>query len=174
MEAATSPAGTARRVAIPGIRISAKTGTAQVASATGGYSDSDFIASLLGIFPTDDPRLIIYVVMQNPKGQSYYGSTIAAPYFPRRRAGARRHDGDTARRDQVGERAGGGRGDRFPDRWRSLRSCPTSGNAEEAASPASSAKGHLGFDQGQRICREAGPAARRACPAGMKITLVLK
>ncbi len=81
MEAATSPAGTARRVAIPGIRISAKTGTAQVASATGGYSDSDFIASLLGIFPTDDPRLIIYVVMQNPKGQSYYGSTIAAPIF---------------------------------------------------------------------------------------------
>lgn len=80
MEAATSPAGTARRAAVPGIRISAKTGTAQVAT-TGGYSDSDFIASLLGIFPTDDPRLIVYVMMQNPKGQSYYGSTIAAPIF---------------------------------------------------------------------------------------------
>ncbi len=81
MEAATSPAGTARRAAIPGIRISAKTGTAQVAIASGGYSDNDFIASLLSIFPTDDPRLIIYVVLQNPKGQSYYGSTIAAPIF---------------------------------------------------------------------------------------------
>ncbi|MGO9412266.1 MAG: penicillin-binding protein [Spirochaetia bacterium] len=81
MEAATSPAGTARRVSIPGIRISAKTGTAQVASAAGGYSATDFIASLLGILPTDDPRLIIYVVMENPKGQSYYGSTIAAPIF---------------------------------------------------------------------------------------------
>jgi cell division protein FtsI (penicillin-binding protein 3) len=81
MEAATSPAGTARRAAVPGIRISAKTGTAQVASATGGYSDTDFIASLLGILPTNDPQLIIYVVMQNPKGQSYYGSTIAAPIF---------------------------------------------------------------------------------------------
>jgi cell division protein FtsI (penicillin-binding protein 3) len=81
MEAATSPAGTARRAAVPGIRVSAKTGTAQVATAAGGYSESDFIASLLGILPTDDPRLIIYVVMQNPKGQSYYGSTIAAPIF---------------------------------------------------------------------------------------------
>jgi cell division protein FtsI (penicillin-binding protein 3) len=81
MEAATSPAGTARRAAIPGVRISAKTGTAQVAVPTGGYSDKDFIASMLGIFPTDDPRAIVYVVMENPKGQSYYGSTIAAPIF---------------------------------------------------------------------------------------------
>ncbi|HUI71395.1 MAG TPA: penicillin-binding protein [Spirochaetia bacterium] len=81
MEAATSPAGTARRAAIPGIRISAKTGTAQVATASGGYSPDDFIASMLGILPTDDPRLIIYVVMQNPRGQSYYGSTIAGPIF---------------------------------------------------------------------------------------------
>ncbi len=81
MEAATSPAGTARRAAVPGVRISAKTGTAQVAMPTGGYSDKDFIASMLGIFPTDDPRFIVYVVMENPKGESYYGSTIAAPIF---------------------------------------------------------------------------------------------
>ncbi|HTP57470.1 MAG TPA: penicillin-binding transpeptidase domain-containing protein, partial [Spirochaetia bacterium] len=80
MEAATSPEGTARRVSIPGVRISAKTGTAQVAS-PGGYSATDFIASLMGILPTDDPQLIIYVVLENPKGQSYYGSTVAAPIF---------------------------------------------------------------------------------------------
>lgn len=93
MEAATSPVGTARRAAVPGVRISAKTGTAQVADETGGYSDKDFIASILGIFPTDDPRLIIYVVMQNPKGESYYGSTIAAPIF---------HDVAVALIDQLG------------------------------------------------------------------------
>jgi cell division protein FtsI (penicillin-binding protein 3) len=82
METATSPGGTARRVAVPGVRISAKTGTAQVAnSATGTYSDKDFIASLIGIFPTDNPQIIMYVVIQNPKGESYYGSTIAAPVF---------------------------------------------------------------------------------------------
>ncbi len=81
MEFATSPVGTARRAAVPGVRISAKTGTAQVATPSGGYSDKDFIASMIGMFPTEDPRFIVYVVMENPKGESYYGSTIAAPIF---------------------------------------------------------------------------------------------
>jgi cell division protein FtsI (penicillin-binding protein 3) len=82
METATSPGGTARRAAVDGVRISAKTGTAQVAGSAGGaYSEKDFIASLIGIFPTDDPQVILYVVIQNPKGESYYGSTIAAPVF---------------------------------------------------------------------------------------------
>jgi cell division protein FtsI (penicillin-binding protein 3) len=82
MESATLPAGTAHRAAIEGVRISAKTGTAQVSnSRTGAYSESDFVASMIGIFPTEDPRLIVYVVVQNPRGQSYYGSQIAAPIF---------------------------------------------------------------------------------------------
>jgi len=82
MESATLPAGTAHRAAIDGVRISAKTGTAQVADIrTGSYSASDFIASMIGMFPTEDPRLIVYVVEQNPRGQSYYGSQIAAPIF---------------------------------------------------------------------------------------------
>jgi cell division protein FtsI (penicillin-binding protein 3) len=80
METATAPAGTARRAAVEGLRISAKTGTAQVASkTTGTYSEKDFIASVIGVFPTDDPRLVAYVVIQNPRGESYFGSTIAAP-----------------------------------------------------------------------------------------------
>lgn len=80
--AASAPNGTARRAAVDGVRISAKTGTAQaIDPKTGLYSEQDFIASLLGIFPTDQPRYIIYVVIQNPRGQSYYGSLIAAPVF---------------------------------------------------------------------------------------------
>jgi cell division protein FtsI (penicillin-binding protein 3) len=82
METTTLPAGTAHRAAVDGVRISAKTGTAQVTNAkTGAYSESDFIASMIGIFPTDDPQFIVYVVVQNPRGQSYYGSQIAAPIF---------------------------------------------------------------------------------------------
>jgi cell division protein FtsI (penicillin-binding protein 3) len=80
METATLPAGTAHRVAIDGVRIAAKTGTAQVANQqTGTYSATDFVASMMGIFPTDDPRYIVYVMIQNPRGQSYYGSQVAAP-----------------------------------------------------------------------------------------------
>ncbi len=82
METATWPAGTAHRAAIEGVRISAKTGTAQVANPkTGTYSAEDFVASMMGIFPTEDPRYIVYVAILNPRGQSYYGSQIAAPIF---------------------------------------------------------------------------------------------
>jgi len=82
MESAVQEGGTARRGRIPGIRISAKTGTAQVADPkTGKYSEIDFIASYLGIFPTDDPQLIIYTVIHLPRGDNYYGSRIAAPVF---------------------------------------------------------------------------------------------
>lgn len=82
MESAVQEGGTARLGSIPGIRISAKTGTAQVADPkTGKYSETDFIASYLGIIPTDNPQLIIYAVIHLPRVDNYYGSQIAAPVF---------------------------------------------------------------------------------------------
>jgi cell division protein FtsI (penicillin-binding protein 3) len=82
MATATEESGTARRGRVEGVRISAKTGTAQVRDpATGTYSDSNFVASYLGIFPTEEPRVIVYVVLHNPKGPAVYGSQIAAPVF---------------------------------------------------------------------------------------------
>ena len=80
MEKATEDDGTAHRLRIEGIRISAKTGTSQVIdSKTNKYSEQDFIASCIAIVPTDDPQLIIYTVIQNPKGSSIYGGRIATP-----------------------------------------------------------------------------------------------
>jgi cell division protein FtsI (penicillin-binding protein 3) len=82
METATEEGGTARRAHIDGIRISAKTGTAQVFNPeTGSYYEDRHIASFLGIFPTDTPRLIVYIVINHPKGEYYYGSRTAAPAF---------------------------------------------------------------------------------------------
>jgi cell division protein FtsI (penicillin-binding protein 3) len=82
MESATEDGGTARRGRVEGVRVSAKTGTAEVLDPeTGEYSENHFVASYLGIFPTDDPELIIYVVIDYPKGPAYYGSQIAAPVF---------------------------------------------------------------------------------------------
>jgi cell division protein FtsI (penicillin-binding protein 3) len=82
MYSATEESGTARRGRVEGVRISAKTGTAQVRDpATGTYSDSNFVASYLGIFPTEEPRVIVYVVLHNPKGRAIFGSQIAAPVF---------------------------------------------------------------------------------------------
>jgi cell division protein FtsI (penicillin-binding protein 3) len=82
METATQSGGTGIRGRIEGLRISSKTGTAQVTNPkTGFYYEDRHIASFIGIFPTDQPDLIVYVVIDNPKGELYYGSQIAAPVF---------------------------------------------------------------------------------------------
>ena len=76
----SSTNGTSHRAAVPGLRISAKSGTAQITDPeTGRYSTDRFLSSVLGIFPTDNPQLIVYVVLENPKGTSIYGAQTAAP-----------------------------------------------------------------------------------------------
>ena len=76
----SDPGGTSRLTAVPGLRISAKSGTAQITDPeTGEYSEDRFLSSVLAIFPTDDPKLIVYVVLENPRGKSIYGAQTAAP-----------------------------------------------------------------------------------------------
>jgi cell division protein FtsI (penicillin-binding protein 3) len=80
MESATQLDGTAHRAGVEGLRVSAKTGTAQVTDPeTGAYSEENFIASCLSIFPTDNPRAIIYAVIHQPRGEEIFGGRIAAP-----------------------------------------------------------------------------------------------
>ncbi len=80
MESATALDGTAHRAAIDGYRISAKTGTAETFDEkTGTYSKEAYLASCLAVLPTDDPSVIIYVVIDYPKAGQEYGGRIAAP-----------------------------------------------------------------------------------------------
>ena len=70
--------GTAQRIAVNGIKIAAKTGTAEVFdSEIGQYSDSAFVASTLAIFPKDAPQIVAYMVIDNPKEGEFYGGRIA-------------------------------------------------------------------------------------------------
>lgn len=72
--------GTGRRAAVDGIRMAVKTGTSQtIDRVTGTYSDKAFISSCLAVFPAEDPQIIIYNVIDNPKRVSYFGGVIAAP-----------------------------------------------------------------------------------------------
>lgn len=72
--------GTARLARLPGYRIGAKTGTAQVFDPVERrYSDEHVIASIIGVLPADVPRFIAYIVIQHPKGTQRYGGQIAAP-----------------------------------------------------------------------------------------------
>ncbi len=71
--------GIAWRASINGVPIAVKTGTAQMAEKNGkGYSKTDFISSCIGIFPADDPKVILYMVVVKPVGE-IYGSIVAAP-----------------------------------------------------------------------------------------------
>jgi cell division protein FtsI/penicillin-binding protein 2 len=71
--------GTASGAAIPGWDLAGKTGTANVV-VNGQYSNSDYIASFIGMVPTHDPRLVVAVVVDEPQG-AIYGGSVAAPAF---------------------------------------------------------------------------------------------
>jgi len=72
--------GEAQLAVVPGFKVAAKTGTAQVASASGGYADGKFIASLLGFAPADDPKFVMLVKIDEPQGVPF-GSEVAAPVW---------------------------------------------------------------------------------------------
>ena len=71
--------GTASGAAIPGYDMAGKTGTAQVV-VNGKYSNTDYIASFIGMVPASDPKLVVAVVVNYPKG-TFYGGSVAAPAF---------------------------------------------------------------------------------------------
>ena len=89
MEAVVAPTGTGRRAAVENYRVAGKTGTAWKAAA-GGYSRDRYTAWFAGIAPASDPRLVVVVMIDEPKGGSYYGGDVAAPVFSRIVAGALR------------------------------------------------------------------------------------
>lgn len=80
LEGVVTPEGTAPKAYLDGYRVAGKTGTAQKADPVArGYSDKR-IASFAGIVPADDPRLVILVVIDEPK-TDVYGGLVAAPAF---------------------------------------------------------------------------------------------
>ncbi|HEV2785643.1 MAG TPA: penicillin-binding transpeptidase domain-containing protein, partial [Solirubrobacteraceae bacterium] len=77
------PGGTAEEAQVPGYRIAGKTGTAEKPDPeTGGYSKFKFFSSFIGFAPARSPRLLVGVMVDEPKG-AYYGAEVAAPAFER-------------------------------------------------------------------------------------------
>jgi len=79
LERASSASGTGVRAQVDGFRIAGKTGTAQKAE-NGGYSKNRYIASFVGIAPMENPRFVIAVMVDEPKGVRT-GGQVAAPIF---------------------------------------------------------------------------------------------
>lgn len=79
LEMATSDQGTAPAARIPGFRVAGKTGTARKLR-DGKYVDS-YVSSFVGFAPASDPRIVVAVMVDDPKGGRFYGGDVAAPAF---------------------------------------------------------------------------------------------
>jgi cell division protein FtsI (penicillin-binding protein 3) len=75
-----SEGGTGYRAAIPGYRVSGKTGTAWKAT-SGGYSTDKYMAVFAGVAPATRPRLAAVVVIDEPGTGRHTGGEVAAPVF---------------------------------------------------------------------------------------------
>ena len=80
MEEVVRPGGTGNNASIAGYRVAGKTGTAWKFAA-GGYSEDKYFSIFAGLVPASDPRLAAAVVINEPSGDLYYGSEVAAPVF---------------------------------------------------------------------------------------------
>ncbi|HBF43111.1 MAG TPA: penicillin-binding protein [Desulfobacteraceae bacterium] len=81
LEGVVRDKGTGVKAAIRGFCVAGKTGTAQkVDPVTKKYSNRKYVAVFFGFVPADQPRLVILVVIDEPKGVSY-GGVVAAPVF---------------------------------------------------------------------------------------------
>ncbi|MFA5603612.1 MAG: stage V sporulation protein D [Bacilli bacterium] len=70
--------GTGRPAYIENYRVGGKTGTAQKVK-DGRYMVGNYIVSFIGFLPADDPKVVVYIAIDNAKGVTQYGGTIAGP-----------------------------------------------------------------------------------------------
>jgi cell division protein FtsI/penicillin-binding protein 2 len=81
LEGVLAAGGTAEEASVAGYTLAGKTGTAEKAEG-GTYSETDFVASFIGFAPAHNPRLLVSVMVDEPRGD-IYGGTVAAPAFER-------------------------------------------------------------------------------------------
>ncbi|MBB6449389.1 stage V sporulation protein D (sporulation-specific penicillin-binding protein) [Geomicrobium halophilum] len=70
--------GTGSGAFVDGYRVGGKTGTAQKAQG-GRYLENNHIVSFIGFAPADDPEIVVYVAVDNPKDTMQFGGVVAAP-----------------------------------------------------------------------------------------------
>ena len=69
--------GSGKKAYIEGYKVAGKTGTAQKYE-NGRIAAGKYVSSFVGFFPSDEPKYLALVIVDEPKG-AYYGSVVAAP-----------------------------------------------------------------------------------------------
>ncbi|NBJ68496.1 MULTISPECIES: stage V sporulation protein D [Clostridia] len=75
--------GTGRPAYVDGYRVGGKTGTAQKVGPDGRYMKNNYVVSFIGFAPADDPEMVVYVAVDNPKNAVQFGGVVAAPVVGR-------------------------------------------------------------------------------------------
>ncbi|SFB18920.1 stage V sporulation protein D (sporulation-specific penicillin-binding protein) [Lentibacillus halodurans] len=71
--------GTGRPAYVDGYRVGGKTGTAQKVGPDGNYMADNYVVSFMGFAPADDPEIVVYVAVDNPKNTVQFGGVVTAP-----------------------------------------------------------------------------------------------
>ncbi|MGM8364225.1 stage V sporulation protein D [Virgibacillus sp. W0181] len=71
--------GTGRTAYVDGYRVGGKTGTAQKVGPDGKYLENNHIVSFIGFAPADDPEILVYVAIDNPKDVVQFGGPVVGP-----------------------------------------------------------------------------------------------
>jgi cell division protein FtsI (penicillin-binding protein 3) len=79
LKGVVSDAGTGAAAEIPGYSVAGKTGTAQKPGPD-GYMPGQYVATFIGMVPAKNPRVVVLVTVDEPRG-AYYGGVVAAPAF---------------------------------------------------------------------------------------------
>jgi cell division protein FtsI (penicillin-binding protein 3) len=82
LQSVVSREGTARRARVAGYDVAGKTGTVHKVTDS-GYADDRYVALFAGMAPAEDPRYVTVVMVDDPRGEDYYGGLVAAPAFSR-------------------------------------------------------------------------------------------
>jgi cell division protein FtsI (penicillin-binding protein 3) len=77
---ATSSGGTAPKAQTIGYSVGGKTGTAHIQEGK-GYANKKYRGFFVGMAPIDNPRIVVAVMIEEPKNGKYFGGDVAAPVF---------------------------------------------------------------------------------------------
>lgn len=104
--------GTGGRAYIEGYRVGGKTGTAQKVR-NGRYVDGEYIVSFIGFAPADDPQIVVYFAVDNPKALAF-GGLIAAPSVKNIIESSLQHMQVQPRKDGISKEINKALGERAP------------------------------------------------------------
>ena len=65
---------------IKGYDVAGKTGTAQIPDGRGGYSENEYIHDFLGFAPAFDPKFVILIKMDKPKGITFAADSLSPTF----------------------------------------------------------------------------------------------